>query len=217
MLAALQCIPRTSELRGFLPSEAALATTIGELIDSRSVEDASIRHAGRVLSPNVPNSCPGARDSQRGQGGYTAAFCNAVLAKWESPGVASVLASRGVSCSTGYAQQTAAVAAEFAGRKMLDEQAFGLRSCPFPSCRRVEKTISEFRHCKGCRSAWYCSAAHQALEWTTHKLKCAELYAARREAVNRRSSRRLGTFSADAEGEAIDSVAAAFGLAVDLG
>ena len=186
MLAALGCIPRTAKLRCFLPSEAALAVTIGE-------------HAS--------------------QGSYGVAFCGAVLAKWNSPGVAAVLASRGVSCSTGCAQRAAAVAAEFAGRNSVDEQAHGLRSCPFPSCRRVEKTVSEFRQCAGCRSAWYCSAEHQALEWTTHKLKCAELYAARREAISRRSSRRLGTSSwADADAEAIGSLAAAaLGLTLDKG
>lgn len=49
-----------------------------------------------------------------------------------------------------------------------------MRECAFSSCDKVERTAGDFKMCSGCRTVWYCSAEHQALDWAAvHKKKCA--------------------------------------------
>ena len=108
---------------------------------------------------------------------YEPTFCAAVLNKWRSNAVSSVLRARGV-LQTGIAkfEQTYA---EFEARKRADVAKYGLRDCAFPSCSKTEKTVKEFAGCSGCRSAVYCCPEHQALDWRAHKKACREKEAAR--------------------------------------
>ena len=69
-------------------------------------------------------------------------FCAAVLRKWRSDAVSSVLRARGV-------LQTRAAKcehdiAEFAARRRADIAKHGLRDCALHSCAKTEKTVKEF-------------------------------------------------------------------------
>ena len=108
---------------------------------------------------------------------YEPAFCAAVLRKWRSNAVSSVLRARGV-LQTGIAavqQETAG----FEARQRADIAKHGLRDCALPSCSKTEKTVKEFAGCSGCRSVVYCCLEHQALDWRAHKKACREKEAAR--------------------------------------
>ena len=108
---------------------------------------------------------------------YEPAFCAAVLRKWRSNAVSSVLRARGV-LQTGIAavqQETAG----FEARQRADIAKHGLRDCALPSCSKTEKTVKEFAWCSGCRSVVYCCLEHQALDWRAHKKACREKEAAR--------------------------------------
>ena len=109
---------------------------------------------------------------------YDSAFCTAVLRKWRSNAVSSVLRARGV-LQTGIAQRTQACA-EFHARQRADVATHGLRDCALSSCAKTEKTVKEFSLCAGCRSQVYCCLEHQALDWKEHKTACTEKEAARR-------------------------------------
>ena len=108
---------------------------------------------------------------------YEPTFCAALLRKWRSNAVFSVLQSRGV-LQTGIAaaQQHDA---EFEALKRADIAKHGLRDCALPSCSKTEKTVKEFAGCSGCRSVVYCCLEHQALDWRAHKKACREKEAAR--------------------------------------
>ena len=108
---------------------------------------------------------------------YEPAFCAAVLRKWRSNAVSSVLRARGVLQSgiAAYQQHSA----EFEARKRADVAKHGLRDCALPSCSKTEKTVKEFAGCSGCRSVVYCRLEHQALDWRAHKKACREKEAAR--------------------------------------
>ena len=109
---------------------------------------------------------------------YGSAFCTAVLRKWRSNAVSSVLRARGV-LQTGIAQRTQACA-EFHAQQRADVATHGLRDCALSSCAKTEKTVKEFSLCAGCRSQVYCCLEHQALDWKAHKTACTEKEAARR-------------------------------------
>ena len=85
---------------------------------------------------------------------YEPAFCAAVIRKWRSNAVSSVLRARGA-LQTGIAkyEQTQA---EFEARQRADIAKHGLRDCALPSCSKTEKTVKEFAGCSGCRSVVYC-------------------------------------------------------------
>ena len=108
---------------------------------------------------------------------YEPAFCAAVLRKWRSDAVSSVLRARGV-LQFGIAAALE-VGAEFQARKRDDIAKHGLRECALPSCSKTEKTVKEFAGCSGCRSVVYCCLEHQALDWRAHKKACREQEAAR--------------------------------------
>ena len=108
---------------------------------------------------------------------YGSAFCSAVLCKWRSHAVCSVLQSRGI-LQTGVAKSKQSQA-EFDALKRADIAMHGLRDCAFPSCVKTEKTVNEFNLCAGCRSQVYCCLEHQALDWKAHKKECKEKEAAR--------------------------------------
>ena len=59
----------------------------------------------------------------------------------------------------------------FGVRKNGKDLEFALSSCAF--CQRSEETKGEFKKCKGCGEATYCSVDHQKKHWKTHKLHCA--------------------------------------------
>ena len=103
---------------------------------------------------------------------FEPAFCAAVLRKWRSDTVSSVLRDRGVLQTgvEGYEQYNA----DFEARQRADIARHGLRDCALPSCAKTEKTVKEFAHCSGCRSVVYCCAEHQGLDWTKHKKACRE-------------------------------------------
>ena len=101
------------------------------------------------------------------------AFCAAVLRKWRSNAVSSVLQARGV-LQTGIAKAERDNA-EFDARERADVAKYGLRDCSLPSCSKTEKTAKEFAHCTGCRSVVYCCAEHQALDWDAHKQACSDI------------------------------------------
>ena len=108
---------------------------------------------------------------------YDPAFCAAVLRRWRSDAVRSVLRARGVlQTGTAFHEQTSA---EFDDRQREDIAKHGLRVCALPSCSKTETTVKEFAHCSGCRSVVYCCAEHQGLHWTKHKKACREKEAAR--------------------------------------
>ena len=108
---------------------------------------------------------------------YEPAFCAAVLRKWRSNAVSSVLRARGVLQTRIAAshQETA----EFEARQRADSAKHGLHNCALPSCSKPEKTVKEFAGCSGCRSVVYCCLEHQALDWRAHKKACREKEAAR--------------------------------------
>ena len=111
---------------------------------------------------------------------YDPVFCAAVLRKWHSDAVSSVLRARGI-LQTGIvaAEQ---IKAEFDARQRSDTAKHGLRDCALPSYAKTEKTVKEFAGCSGCRSVVYCCLEHQALDWKAHKKVCREKEAARRAA-----------------------------------
>ena len=108
---------------------------------------------------------------------YEPAFCAAVLRKWRSNAVSSVLRARGV-LQTGIAESERDDA-EFEVRKLADIAKHGLRDCALLSCSKTEKTVKEFAGCSGCCSVVYCCLEHQALDWKAHKKACREKKAAR--------------------------------------
>ena len=108
---------------------------------------------------------------------YEPAFCAAVLRKWRSNAVSSVLRARG-SLQTGIANFEQ-ISGEFKAREREDIAKHGLRDCTLPSCSKTEKTVKEFSLCAGCLSQVYCCLEHQALDWTAHKKACREMKAAR--------------------------------------
>ena len=105
----------------------------------------------------------------------------AVLRKWRSSAVADVLHARGV-LQTGMAKSQERLA-EFNARQRADIEKIGLRECAWPSCDKVERTVREFKQCSGCRSVWYCSPEHHALDWGAHRKDCQKLDKARRAAM----------------------------------
>ena len=109
---------------------------------------------------------------------YEPAFCAAVLRKWRSNAVSSVLRARGA-LQTGIAKHEQ-MTAEFYARQRADIATHGLRDCALPSCSKTEKTVKESSLCAGCRSQVYCCLEHQALDWKAHKKACKEKEAARR-------------------------------------
>ena len=108
---------------------------------------------------------------------YEPPFCAAVLRKWRSNDVRSVLRARGTP-QTGIAI-AAQSRAEFDARKRADIATHGLRDCALPSCCKTERTVKEFAGCSGCRSVVYCCLEHQALDWRAHKKACKEKEATR--------------------------------------
>ena len=108
---------------------------------------------------------------------YDPAFYAAVLRKWRSEAVSSVLRARGVlQAGIAKSEQTAA---EFEARRRADIAKHGLRDCALPSCSKMEKTVKEFAGCSGYRTVVYCCLEHQALDWRAHKKACREEEAAR--------------------------------------
>ena len=112
---------------------------------------------------------------------YAPAFCAAVVHKWRSNAVRSVLRAHGV-LQTGNARAEQ-VAAKFDALRRADIAKHGLRDCALPSCDKTERTVKEFAGCTGCRSVVYCCLEHQALDWRAHKKACREKEAARLAAV----------------------------------
>ena len=107
-------------------------------------------------------------------------FRAALLRKWRSNAVSSVLRARGVlQNAIGACQKDDA---EFQARQRADIGKHGLRDCALPSCSKTEKTVKEFAGCSGCRSVVYCCLEHQALDWKAHKKACREKDAARQAA-----------------------------------
>ena len=104
-------------------------------------------------------------------------FCAAVLRKWRSDAVSSVLRARGVLQARIAAREQSI--AEFNARQHADIAKHGLRDCALPFCSKTEKTVKEFAGCSGCRSVVYCCLKHQALDWRAHKKACKEKEAAR--------------------------------------
>ena len=125
---------------------------------------------------------------------YEPAFCAAVLRKWRSDAVSSVLRARGV-LQTGVVDAEQSVAA-FDARQREDIAKHGLRDCALPACFKTEKTVKEFAHCSGCRSVVYCCAEHQGLHWTKHKKACREREAARLAAEESEGSTGAGRAAA---------------------
>ena len=108
---------------------------------------------------------------------YEPTFCAAVLRKWRSEAVSSMLRARGVP-QTGIANSEQDVA-DFNARQRADIAKHGLRDCALPSCAKTEKTVKEFAHCSGCRSVVYCCAEHQGLDWPKHRKACNKKQAER--------------------------------------
>ena len=108
---------------------------------------------------------------------YDPVFCAAMLRKWQSNAVSSVLQTRGV-LQTGVAKCERSNAV-FEARQRADIAKHGLRDCALPSCSKTEKTVKEFAGCSGCHSVVYCCLEHQALDWRAHKKACREKEAAR--------------------------------------
>ena len=47
-----------------------------------------------------------------------------------------------------------------------------LRACALPSCGAREAHVAHFKKCGGCGVVFYCSQAHQAEHWPSHKAAC---------------------------------------------
>ncbi len=48
----------------------------------------------------------------------------------------------------------------------------GLRACSLPSCGAREAHVSHYKLCGACKTAVYCSKAHQTEDWKRHKVEC---------------------------------------------
>ena len=83
-------------------------------------------------------------------------FCAAVLRKWRSEPVSSVLRARGV-LQAGVSWFKANDA-EFEARQRFDVAKHGLRKCALPSCHKAEKTAKELQGARAvapsCTAAW---------------------------------------------------------------
>ena len=101
---------------------------------------------------------------------FEPAFCTAVLRKWRSVAVSSVLQARGVLQSGVAASEQDNARACFEARQRADIAKHGLRDCALSSCAKTEKTVKEFAGCSGCRSVVYCCLEHQA-RWTGGRTK----------------------------------------------
>ena len=112
---------------------------------------------------------------------YEPSFWAAVIRKWRSSAVADVLRARGV-LQIGVAVTQESLA-NFEALQRIDIEKIGLRECAWPSCDKVERTVREFKQCSGCRSVWYCSPEHHALDWGAHRKDCQKLDKARRAAM----------------------------------
>ena len=112
---------------------------------------------------------------------FEPSFYAAVLRKGRSSAVTDVLRARGVLQTGVEAHQEGH--AEFRARQRADIEKIGLRECGWPSCDKVERTVRESKQCSGCRSVWYCSPEHHALDWVAHKKDCQQLDKARRAAM----------------------------------
>ena len=104
---------------------------------------------------------------------YDPTFCAAVLRKWRSDAVSSVLQAHGV-LQTGIATNEQ-ICADFQTLKQADIAKHGLHNCALPSCSKTEKTAKEFAVCTGCRSVVYCCLEHQALDWDAHTQACTDI------------------------------------------
>ena len=47
-----------------------------------------------------------------------------------------------------------------------------LRTCALPACGAREAHVGHFKRCGACGGVFYCSKAHQAEHWPTHKAAC---------------------------------------------
>jgi hypothetical protein len=62
----------------------------------------------------------------------------------------------------------------------------GLRCCALEACAKRESHVSHFKLCSACKTVVYCSKAHQAEDWPSHKAACktARKAAAEQHAAN---------------------------------
>jgi hypothetical protein len=67
-----------------------------------------------------------------------------------------------------HATQTRQAYAEAAAHVAADVARYGLRTCALPECGATEPHPKAFKLCARCRSAAYCSAAHQQQDWRRH-------------------------------------------------
>ena len=104
---------------------------------------------------------------------YDPTFYAAVLRKWRSEPVSSVLRARGA-LQTGIAKSEQSKG-EFEARQRADIATHGLRECALSSCSKTEKTAKEFAGCTGCRSVVHCCLEHQAKDWDAHRQACADI------------------------------------------
>ena len=175
---------RTLLHSGILPAPVTVLVVERRHQRARSVEsfvlrglDVIPRTAGVARTIAIENHVVTMVERHMNPRNYDPAFCAAVLRKWRSAAVSSVLRARGA-LQTGIATSEQ-IDAAFEARKHADIAKHGLRDCALPSCSKMEKTVKEFAGRSGCRTVVYCCLEHQALDWRAHKKACREKEAAR--------------------------------------
>jgi hypothetical protein len=85
------------------------------------------------------------------------------------------LVNAGVLSASALASATAAGATfrtELAGKARAAAAASGLQRCALPECCEREAHAAHFKRCGACKCVSYCSKAHQAADWASHKAAC---------------------------------------------
>jgi hypothetical protein len=93
---------------------------------------------------------------------------------WARLEASGVLQERGLGGAAEAGRQVAEarVSEAAAARASFVAQGGRLRPCALDACDAVEAHASHFKLCAACKTVVYCSKAHQADDWPTHKAAC---------------------------------------------
>ena len=138
----------------------------------------SMQPAARSLSDRLPEEVCFTIELQRA---FTTdsmlgpAFIASLSAKWTAAEMMQMRRARGLLDIT---EITERAREEAASKRHVDIAKHGLKHCALPSCDKQEASVGQHKRCSACRSAWYCSSEHAALQWKEHKPVCRATTAA---------------------------------------
>jgi hypothetical protein len=160
-LELMAAAPRDVQPRAFLPLEAALARHLRKLQPRMSPPG----HQMQAFC------CPPGWDGgdEFPVSGWLA-LRDALAAAWAR--VQRAPPFRALGSVEAMLASAAAAAAALHARAARASEASKLRSCALPACAAQELHVRHFKHCAACRTAVYCSRAHQVADWPRHKTAC---------------------------------------------